>query len=132
MVERERRSKLRLSSLRADCEDYMVSHIDHILFVVNNIFDCKKGIEAERTALRMASIYSRIHGPEHNNARRAKALLEKCKKRDVNVFLNGEWARFQVDLQLYDNVETLVIIGPITEPCNLDKIYFLYLAKAAQ
>jgi hypothetical protein len=64
----------------------------------------------------MAIIYSRIHGPEHNNARRAKALLEKCKKRYVVVELNGALARFQVDLQLYDNVETLVIIGPITNP----------------
>ena len=26
---------------------------------------------------------------------------------------------FQVDLQLYDNVETLVIIGPITDPRNI-------------
>ena len=31
-----------------------------ILLCVNNIFDCEKGIEAERTALRMAAIYSRI------------------------------------------------------------------------
>ena len=66
----------------------MVSHIDPILFVVNNIFDCKKGIEAERTALRMATIYSCIHGPEHNNAIRAKAFLEKCKKRYIMIVVD--------------------------------------------
>ena len=74
VAQSERRSRLRLSSLPADCDDYMVSHIDFILFFVNNVFDCKKGIEAERTALRMANIYSCIHGPEQNNAKRAKAL----------------------------------------------------------
>ena len=68
MYERERCSRLRLSSLCADCDDYMVSHIDQVLFDVNNMFDIKKGIMAERTALRMATIYSCIHGPEHNNA----------------------------------------------------------------
>ncbi len=73
VVEHGRRSRLRLSSLRADCDDYMVVHIDYILLCVNNIFDCKKGIEAERTALRMATIYSRIHGPENKNSKRAKA-----------------------------------------------------------
>jgi hypothetical protein len=119
VVERGRRGYMGLLSLRADCDQYMVDHIYYILFFVNNIFDCKKGIEAERTALRMTSIYCCIHGSEHNNAKRAKALLEKCKKRYVNVVLNEEWATFQVDLQLYDNIETLVIIGPITKPRNI-------------
>jgi len=41
VYERQRRSKLRLSSLRADCDDYMVSHIDQILFDVNLMFDIK-------------------------------------------------------------------------------------------
>jgi hypothetical protein len=90
VYERQRRSKMRLCSLRADCDDYMVSHIDQILFNVNLMFDIKKGIEAERTALRMAAIYSRIHGPQHNNTKRAKALLEKCKKRYIMILVNKE------------------------------------------
>ena len=63
--------------------------------------------------MRMANIFYQINGPEHNNAKRAKALWEKCKKLYVVVLLNGECARFQANLQLYDNVETLFIIGPI-------------------
>ena len=77
---REYRSRMRLSSLCADCDEYMVANIDAILFSVNIFFDYEEGILAERTAMRMANIYCQINGPEHNNAKRAKALLEKCKK----------------------------------------------------
>ena len=119
VVERGRCGYMGLLSLCADCDQYMVDHIDYILFFVNNIFDCKKGIEAERTALRMTTIYSRIHGPKHNNAKRAKTLLEKCKKRFIMIVVDEVCKNFQADLQLYDNVETLVIIGPITNSRNI-------------
>jgi hypothetical protein len=89
------------------------------LFSVNIYFDYKEGILAERTAMRMANIYCQINGPEHNNAKRAKALLEKCKKLYIMVVVDGVCKNFQADLQLYDNVETLVIIGPITNPRNI-------------
>jgi hypothetical protein len=116
---REYRSRMRLSSLRADCDIYMDANIGAILWSVNNLFDCKKGIIAERTAMKMTTIYCRINGPEHNNAKRANALLEKCKKRYIMVVLDGVCKRCQADLQLYNNVETLVIIGPITNPRNI-------------
>ena len=74
---------------------------------------------AERTAMRMANIYCQINGPEHNNAKRAKALLEKCKKRYIILLEDGVNKKYQADLQLYDNVETLIIIGPITNPRNI-------------
>jgi hypothetical protein len=83
VAQRECCRRLRLSSLCADCDQYMVDHIDYILFFVNNIFDCKKGIEAERTALRMATIYSRIHGPEHNILRGQR----HCWKNARNIIL---------------------------------------------
>ena len=54
---REYCNRMRLSSLCADCDEYMVANIDAILWSVNNLFDCKKGIIAERTAMRMTTIY---------------------------------------------------------------------------
>ena len=59
---------MKLCSLCADCDEYMGANIDAILFSVNNTFDCKLCIMAERTAIRMATIYCRINGPEHNNS----------------------------------------------------------------
>ena len=46
-------------------------------------------------------------------------MLEKCKKRYIMVVVDGVCKKYQADLQLYDNVETLVIIGPITNPRNI-------------
>ena len=54
---REYCSRMRLSSFRADCDEYMVANIYAILWSVNNLFDCKKDIIAERTAMRMTTIY---------------------------------------------------------------------------
>ena len=119
VVEQGRHGYMRLLSLHADCDEYMGANIGAILFSVNIIFDCKKGILAERTAMRMTTIYCRINGPEHNNAKRAKALLEKCKKHYIMVVVDGVCKKYQANLQLYDNVETLVIIEPITNPRNI-------------
>ena len=110
---------MRLSSLRADCHEYMNINIDAILWSVNNLFDCKNGIISERTAMKMTTIYCQINGPEHNNSKRAKELLEKCKKRYIMVVLDGVCKRCQADQKLHDNVEYLVIIGPITNPRNI-------------
>jgi len=118
-VERGRRSTMRLLSLRADCDEYMVSNIDAVLHTVNIFLDIKAGIVAERTATKMANIYCRINGPEHNNAKRAKAMLEKCKKRYIILLEDGVNKKYQVDLQLYNNVQKLIIIGPITDPRNI-------------
>ena len=98
VVERERRSTVRLLSLRSDCDEYMGANIYDILFSVYNYFELKAGILAERTAMRMANIYCRINGPEHNNAKREKALLEKCKKRYIFLLEDGVSKKYQVDL----------------------------------
>jgi hypothetical protein len=97
----------------------MGANIDHILFSVWNYLELNAGILAERTAMRMANIYCRINGPVHNNAKRAKALLEKCKKRYIILVEDGVNKKYQADLLLYNNVETLIIIGPITHPRNI-------------
>ena len=57
MYQRERCIKMSLCSLYTNCDEYMGANIDAILFSVNNIFDCKLGIMAERTSMRMATIY---------------------------------------------------------------------------
>ena len=46
-------------------------------------------------------------------------MLEKCKKRYIMVVVDGVCKKYQANLQLYNNVETLVIIGPITNPRNI-------------
>ena len=51
--------------------------------------------------------HCQINGPEHNNAKRVKALLEKCKKLYIMVVVDGVCKKYQADLQLYNNVETL-------------------------
>ncbi len=46
-------------------------------------------------------------------------MLEKCKKRYIMVLVDGVCKKYQANLQLYNNVETLVIIGPITNPRDI-------------
>ena len=70
-------------------------------------------IEAERLAIKVATVSRRVFGPEHKYSVEADELLKKCRKRYV--FVPPDDKRFQA-LRYENDGEICVVTGPVTEP----------------
>jgi hypothetical protein len=79
--------------------------------------DNYKCIEAERLAIKLATISRQVHGPEHKLTIETEESLKKCKVR--NVWILPEKEQFQA-LRYENDGEICVVMGPIKEPRQVD------------
>jgi len=77
-----------------------------------------RGIEAERFVMKLAAHSRRVHGPEHSCTVMVNLLLEKCKKRFIQLPYNLGRMYFEA-LRYEDDGEICVVTGPVIEPVRI-------------
>jgi hypothetical protein len=114
-----------LNSLKSIYEhniEMVGSTIEHtIRFGLNYAEQLQKvhhSIEAERLVMKLAADCRRVHGPDHNCTVMANWLLEKCKKRFIQLPYNLGRMYFEA-LRYEDDGEICVVTGPVIEPVRI-------------
>ena len=80
--------------------------------------EMRRGIEAGRFVMKLAADSRRVHGPEHNCTVMVNLLLEKCKKRFIQLPYNVGRMYFEA-LRYEDDGEICVVTGPVIEPVRI-------------
>jgi hypothetical protein len=114
-----------LNSLKSIYEhniEMVGSTIEHtIRFGLNYAEQLQKvhhSIEADRLVMKLAADCRRVHGPDHNCTVMANWLLEKCKKRFIQLPYNLGRMYFEA-LRYEDDGEICVVTGPVIEPVRI-------------
>jgi hypothetical protein len=77
------------------------------------LFSCDRIIEAERLLPKLIAISRRVHGSDHNQTRRAVALLQQARERWIVLHSVNEW--FEA-IRYENDGDKCVIQGPIKDP----------------